>query len=422
MNAFEKIIGYEDIKEELYRVCDILKNPKKYRKFGVVPPRGILLYGEPGSGKTMMANAIISESGRMAFTLRKDGMNGNFGSQIRKVFDDAKEVAPSIVFLDDMDKYANEDEFHLDADEYVVIQSCIDECKLEDVFVIGTVNCRYQLPDSLIRAGRFDNSIEVKAPTGRDAVKIVEYYLNQKKNVDKNVDAEEIARLIGGCSCAEFETVINEAGIYAAYQQKNKIEQEDIIKACMRKIYDSPECISYKENSSLVNVALHEAGHTVIAELLNPGSVNLVSICRHTGTTKGAISLKKPDDFNLSRKQMENRVIELLGGKAATEIIHGVVDTGCVEDLDKAYIQVTRFVKRLCNYGFDTLESHNPSKQKLDKTDYLVAYEMERYYQEAKRLLVENRDFLESVTDELLKNEWLTYKDIAKIKRDCAML
>ena len=137
----------------------------------------------------------------------------------------------------------------------------------------------------------------------------------------------------------------------------------------MRKIYDSPECISYRENSSLVNVALHEAGHTVIAELLNPGSVNLVSICRHTGTTKGAISLKKPDDFNLSKKQMENRVIELLGGKAATEIIHGVVDTGCAEDLDKAYIQITRFVKRLCTYGFDTLEDHNPSGQKAEKTD-----------------------------------------------------
>ena len=167
MSAFDKVIGYESIKKELIRFCDVLKNPERYRKLGVTIPSGILLEGEPGIGKTLMVNCFIEESGCRSFTIRKGKPNGDFVNEICETFRKAKEEASAIVFLDDMDKFANEDEDHRDAEEYVAVQSCIDECKGSGVFVLATVNTRYCLPDSLIRVGRFDRVIEMLRPMVR---------------------------------------------------------------------------------------------------------------------------------------------------------------------------------------------------------------------------------------------------------------
>ena len=125
MKQFDQIIGYEDIKRELYRICDTMKNTEKYKKLGVTTPRGLLLCGEPGIGKTMMAMAFIEESGRKSYTIRKNKSDGDFVDVITETFEEAKKNAPSIVLLDDMDKFANEDVQHRDAEEYVTVQSCM---------------------------------------------------------------------------------------------------------------------------------------------------------------------------------------------------------------------------------------------------------------------------------------------------------
>ena len=161
MSEFDKVIGYEDAKMELKRFCDVLRNPEKYTKLGVTMPSGILLCGEPGLGKTLMARCFIAESGCRVFTLRKEKPNGDFVNQIKETFEKAKTDSPSIVFLDDMDKFANEDDMHRDAEEYVTVQSCIDACKGHGIFTLATVNDKHCLPDSLLRAGRFDKVIEL---------------------------------------------------------------------------------------------------------------------------------------------------------------------------------------------------------------------------------------------------------------------
>ena len=154
MSKFDKVIGYEDIKAELIRICDVVKNPKKYARLGVCMPRGIMLWGEPGLGKTLMAQCFIEESGCKSFIIRKDKPDGDLVNVIREVFNQAKAQGRAIVFLDDLDKFANEDNQHPDAEEYVTVQACIDSCKDSEVFVLATANDKWCLPDSLRRSGK----------------------------------------------------------------------------------------------------------------------------------------------------------------------------------------------------------------------------------------------------------------------------
>lgn len=415
MKQFDQIIGYEDIKRELYRICDTMKNPEKYKKLGVTTPRGLLLCGEPGIGKTMMAMAFIEESGRKSYTIRKNKSDGDFVDVITETFEEAKKNAPSIVLLDDMDKFANEDVLHRDAEEYVTVQSCIDDCKNFEVFVIATVNNERHLPDSLRRAGRFDTQIELYKPRRGDEVKIVDYFLKQKKLVGK-VDAREIARLLSGRTCAELEKVINEAGIYAGYAGKDFIEHEDIVKACKRLIFDAPECEDETGIKVSRAVAVHEAGHAVVMEILDPGTVSLVSVSVHAGESRGITSRRMSDDYEVTKEFLEHEVIGLLAGKAAAEVVLGIVDTGCNDDLERAYQNVTELAEDLCAYGFDTHTAHNSSQHLLETRDCLVAHEMNRYYQEAKRLIAENREMVNRFTEELLARKTLTWNDIRKIK------
>ena len=152
MKNFEQIIGYEDIKLELARVLDTIKHQEKYNAIGAKTPTGILLYGKPGIGKTMFSNAFLKASERPYFVCRKDKPNGEFVKAIKDVFDKAMEAAPSIVLLDDMDKFANEDYNSRDAEEYVTVQSCIDTIKAEekDVFIFATANDFRKLPNSFL--------------------------------------------------------------------------------------------------------------------------------------------------------------------------------------------------------------------------------------------------------------------------------
>lgn len=183
MNGFDKVIGYDAIKLEIARICDVIKNSDKYQKLGVKISKGLLIYGEPGVGKTLLANAFIEECGKKYYFCRKNLPDDEFIKYIKKTFEDAKNNAPSLVLLDDFDKFANEDKDHKNAEEYVTIQSCIDDVKFSEVFVIATANDLQLVPDSLLRAGRFDTSIEIKAPKGIDAEMIIKHYLSGKNTV-----------------------------------------------------------------------------------------------------------------------------------------------------------------------------------------------------------------------------------------------
>ena len=419
MSEFDKIIGYKDVKAELSRLCDVIKNAEKYNALGVAPIGGLLLDGEPGVGKTLMANCFIKESGRKAFVCRKNKPDGEFVNEIKNVFTEAAGNAPSIILLDDMDKFANEDDYHRNAEEYVTVQSCIDEIKGKDVFVLATTNGTDNLPRSLLRAGRFDYVISVDAPEGKDAVEIVKYYLSQKKAVAE-IDAEEIARLLNGKSCAVLETVINTAGQYAGYENKEMIGVDDIIRACLRVIYNAPESTAPHNPVVLERTAYHEAGHAVVAEILESGSVDLVSVRKNTGTVGGFTAYHNPDDYWISKTHMENRVIAILGGKAATELIFGEADTGANNDLHRAFDIVQRFADNYCSYGFGYWEGRDSSSDRLLRREDRITADMETYYARARKILIDNKAFLEALAKRLQEKDTLVSSEIKEIKEKTA--
>ena len=420
MSAFDKVIGYEDIKSELLRFADVLKDTKKYSRLGVTPPTGILIYGVPGLGKTLMANCFIEETGYKSFVIRKEKPNGGFVKYIKEVYEEAKRAAPSIVFLDDMDKFSNEDERHTNTEEYVTIQSCIDDCKGSNVFTIATINDKYLIPPSLLRAGRFDEIIVVEPPEGRDAELMIEYFLKQKKTVG-DIDYKELAMIFDGRSCAELETVINHAGVYAGYADRKYISKEDIVKAFLRLEFEAPECSLPLNRDDQIKSAIHESGHTIVSEILNPGSVSLVSIYGHLGANGGITKYYRSKNSRLSKTIQEQKVISSLGGKAAIEMILGEQDIGCFGDVGKVFNDVEFMLDDCCSQGFSSFARGDSSHYVGENKDRMIISEVERYYRIAKQIIVENRDFLEEIEKALLDKKTLTHRDIEEIKESVSM-
>ena len=417
MKEFNKVIGYDDVKIELERIIDMMTNYEKYRELGVQTTRGLLLHGDPGVGKTLMAKCFIKASKRPTFVIRKDLPDGDFVKYIKSTFEKAKKQAPSIVFLDDMDKFANEDEKHRNAEEYITVQSCIDECKDDEVFVLATTNDLRAIPHSLLRPGRFDKSIVIDNPEGDDAEKIIKHYLKKKK-CGKDVDAKEITRLLNGRSCAALETVINEAGVYAGYENRKELSMNDLVRAFMRVVYKAPEKLKFKDNKYMLQTAYHEAGHTVVAETLEPGSVPFVTIQPHDGGVSGFAHIDNDENYFEDKQFMENRVISLLAGRAATEVVYGVTDVGANNDIHRAYDIVERFIDDYCSYGFSNWEGNalNEPNSLEERRKTLISFEMERYYQQAKRTIIDNREYLDSIAKELFDKKVLLAKDVQRLK------
>jgi len=418
MKEFNKVIGYEDVKIELERIIDMMINTEKYEKLGVQTTRGLLLHGEPGVGKTLMAKCFIKASKRNTYTIRKDLPDGDFVKHIKTTFAKARASAPSIVFLDDMDKFANCDAKHKNADEFVTIQSCIDDCKDYEVFVLATTNDLDNIPRSLLREGRFDKTLVIDNPKGEDAKKIVCHYLESKKCA-KDVDGDEIARLLDGRSCATLETVINEAGVYAGYENKKEITMNDLVKAFMRVVYDAPEKLKFSSDEYLLRTAYHEAGHTVVGEVLEEGSVSFVTVKPHTGRTRGFAGFDNNENYFEDMKFMENRVISLLAGKAAIDVVYGVTDIGANSDLHRAFEIVARFVDNYCAYGFSFWQGctdMDQSQVMLERKTQFIQVEMQKYYQKAKKIIIDNRQYLDAIANELVSKQVLLASDVQRLK------
>lgn len=418
-NVYDKIIGYDTIKAELMQISDMVKNPEVYRKVGAKLPNGILLYGDPGLGKSLMARCFLADCNLKTYVLRRNKAAEDFVAEITAAFRDAAENAPAVVFLDDMDKFANEDDDHRDAEEYVAIQAGIDEVKDKDVLVLATANNLRKLPVSLKRAGRFDRKIEVNLPSDADAHKIIEHYLSEKSMAD-DVNTEDLANMISYSSCAELETIINEAAIYAAYDRKEKIEMEHAVNAVLMMKYHSPSDYKKAPGEEDRKTAVHEAGHLVVAEALKKGSVGLISI-RVTDREEHR------EGFIHMCKELtdEEDILVGLAGKAAAEMMYpSECPKGCSEDLER----VARLIRdgisndggaglcmlNLTNSEFDTL-----SENYLARNEAIVHAEMERYMRMVRSIVAANREFIEKVVDELMTKETLLYSDIRRIRESC---
>lgn len=416
---FEEVVGYEGVKKELEKVVDILNNKTKYEKLGVKMPHGIMFDGRPGVGKTLIAKCFLNALNRNSFVLRKEVLEDDFVLEIKKIFEEAKQNQPAVILLDDMDKFSNDDEFHQNSESFVTLQSLIDSMKDEDIFVIATVNSLRDIPSSLTRSGRFDYHFTINNPKGKDAEKIVKHYLQQKSYV-ASIDYKEIAKILYGMSCAELESVINQAGIYAGFEGKSKIEFEDIIRACEQVVYKTTSTMKNYSFDKNEKIAVHEAGHAVVAEILNPESVTLLSVGLGDGDIGGFTAAFQDDDEYFSDiENMKKKVKILLGGRCATEIVYGKIDVGATGDLDKAKCIIARFVGEYGELGLDKLlpTFRCESNDTLRDREQAVSNELLKYYQETKKLLTGNKTFLDEVAKKLLKKRVLTNKDIKEIKK-----
>lgn len=432
MSKFDQIIGYRGVKKELRQIADTLKNREYYEKLGVSSPRGLLLHGEPGVGKSLMASAVIEESGRPAFVCRKDRPDGDFVKQIKETFDKAMEHAPSIVLLDDMDKFANGDECHPDEEEYVTIQSCIDGVKNKEVFVLATVNNMRCLPRSLYRAGRFDRVIKIETPWGKDALEIIAHHLKSKQFV-QDVDVQTIARIMDGRSCAELETVINEAGLYAGYERADSITMDHLMEACLRIVFDVPTTADEDEDSctnlsdanyTSSQIVYHEAGHVVVSEILCPNSVTLVSAYNRSGN-RGGFTNYYDDRTHTPLYWAKSRIVASLGGLAANEQKYGIFDIGGRRDLEQAFDRTKDLIintgmcgLHLYSYGYG--EANSPLLQASQ--EQVAAAEVEKFYRKAKEILTLNKEFLDKVAAALAQKKLLSVADIQEIKGSCKVV
>lgn len=260
-------------------------------------------------------------------------------------------------------------------------------------------------------------AIEMRCPEGEDAVKIVDFYLKQKQIAD-DVDAREIANILNGRSCAELETIVNEAGMYAAFDNRDRITHNDLIRSCLRYIFEAPEMLTATNNEEVRITAIHEAGHALVAEILDPGSVNLISVAGYDGNISGITSIHKPAGYKKSKELQEHRITGVLAGKAATEIVSGTVDMGVNSDMHKAFDMIEKFVDNVCAYGFDSFDRHGASSIPRENRDRMLVREMDKFYQIAKKTIIENRAFLDAIVEELLEKQTLTGRDIARIKTE----
>ena len=415
MNAFDKVIGYDNIKKELLRVCDMIRDGERYRELGAKLPQGVLLYGDPGLGKSMMAKCFIEECGLPAFTVRKTSGGDGFVEKISTAFAEAKKNAPSVVFLDDMDKFANEDDDHVDAEEYVAVQAGIDDVKDCGVFVIATVNEIRKLPRSLKRSGRFDRQIEFEVPTEADARRIISHFLSLKK-VSPDVDLEDINRMFSYNSCAELETIINEAAVSAGYAGKDCIGMEDLVESVLNMQYGATDDCLRCSDDRKKRTALHEAGHVVALEALVPGSVGLASI-RTSGGDAG-------NGFVHRCKTIERRpheVLVYLAGKAAVELYYAdTVASGCQSDILRAYQDIRKGIAENATLGFGLTDvsgrQHAESESMIARSEAATQAELERHLLMSRNILIRNRKLLEETAALLEKKETLLYSDICALK------
>ena len=412
MSAFDKIIGYESVKNELYQIIDMFKNREMYQKMGANLPKGVLLYGAPGMGKTMLAQALIEECNVKTFVVKKNKDEKSSLIEITKTFELASKENESIVFIDDLDKFSDSNEYDVDDEAFVAVQAGIDSVKNKNVLVIATINNYRKLPTSLKRNGRFDRKIGLRSPTNEDAAKIIKYYL-QSKSVDKNLNYEDVSKMISYTSCADLETILNESAIYATYARKESIDIEDIVKAYLRDQYNIPDENTKCSDEETEITSLHEAGHAVIGEAIKQGSVGFISVQTTGRSSKGGFT-----HFCEEFKRRPENVLIALGGKCAVELFYeGRCASGCQSDLSQAIGMLRDGVTESGTCGVGMLEiTSEPSQNYVERNESVVQAELERFMFQAKDILLKNKDFVLKLTEKLKNKKNLLYSDIQEVR------
>lgn len=412
----EKVIGYDSIKETLRQIADVLKRPEAYKEKGVSMPRGLLMESAPGLGKSLMASILMEESGRKSFVFRRINEGNTFLGEMKDIFDVAKEEAPSILLLEDLNLYVESNSPY--APEWACLQACIDETSDADIFVIATTNDTRYMPQSLLRPGRFDYILNLNPPLGKTAENIVSYYLRDK-NLAKDVQISDIVKAMPQVSCATLETVMNLAAINSVYRDHAHVQKEDIIDALLKVVYNLRKADCEEDPQEHQMIAVHEAAHAVVGEVLHSGSIGIITIRGSHGAIGGmesgfAVYAKSEEEF-------QDEIIKTLAGKAGTALIYGIMDIRAAADIKKADQLLDIWLCHFAGGGFSGVEpsENRLSEPRLSYNEAIKSAKLEELYRRAYKILYDNRDFLLAVQKELLEHETLLNSDLAKIWESC---
>lgn len=438
---FKDVAGADEEKQELVEVVEFLKDPRKFSELGARIPKGVLLVGPPGTGKTLLARAVAGEAGVPFFSISGSDFVEMFvgvgASRVRDLFETAKKNAPCIIFIDEIDAVGRQRGAGLggghDEREQTLNQLLVEMDGFganEGIIIIAATNRPDILDPALLRPGRFDRQITVDRPdvNGREAVLKVHA---RNKPLDESVNLKAIAQRTPGFSGADLENLLNEAALVAARRNKKKIDMEDIDEATDRVIAGPAKksrVISEKERRI---VAFHEAGHTVIGLMLdNAEVVHKVTIVPRGQAGGYAVMLPKEDRFFMTKPELLDKIVGLLGGRVSEEIVFGEVSTGAHNDFQRATGIARRMVTEFgmsdklgpLQFGqsqggqvFLGRDFHNEQNYS-DAIAYEIDLEIQRIikecYEKARKVLTENRDKLNVIANTLLEVETLDAEQI----------
>ena len=446
--TFNDVAGVDEEKEELEEIVEFLKTPKKFTDMGARIPKGVLLVGQPGTGKTLLAKAVAGEAGVPFFSISGSEFVEMFvgvgASRVRDLFEQAKKNSPSIIFIDEIDAVGRQRGAGLggghDEREQTLNQLLVEMDGFgtnEGVIVLAATNRPDVLDKALLRPGRFDRQIVVSAPDVKAREQILEVHARKKK-LGEDVDLKTIARNTSGFAGADLENVLNEAALLAARRNLDCIGMKEIEDA-MVKVTMGPEkktrVRSEKENKL---VAYHEAGHAVVSRYLpTQDKVHQISIVPR-GMAGGYTMYRPTEDKSFrSKTEMEENIVSLLGGRVAEKLILNDISTGASNDIERATsiarAMVTRYgmSDRLgtITFGSDQDEvflgrdlAH--AKEYSEETAAIIDEEVKKLvdegYEKATKILSEHVDKLHAVAKVLLEKEKIDGDEFDKIFADQA--
>lgn len=345
--TFKDVAGLHEAKQELVEIVDFLKNPEKYRRIGAEIPKGVLLIGAPGVGKTLLAKAVAGEAGVPFFSLSASEFVEMFvgvgAARVRDLFQKAKRNAPTVIFVDELDAIGRQRGAGLggshDEREQTLNQILVEMDGFETdtrVIVMAATNRPDVLDPALLRPGRFDRRVVLNMPDKKERFEILKLH-SANKPIEKSVDFEKIAGATAGMSGADLRNIVNEAAILAARDNSRTISQGDFNRA-MEKVLLGPErrsrVLSVKERKI---TAYHEAGHAIVGKILeHTDPVHKISIVSRGMALGYTWSVPEEDKYLQNREQFEDSVAQLLAGRAAEELIFGQATTGSSNDLEHA--------------------------------------------------------------------------------------